>query len=431
MHRRALLSAVLLSCCGVAAHGAQFCSAVNVECEAGKAHLARHWEPVFSEDFEKGLQAWSLENYEANLAADVSTEQPHGGRQTFAVTWVRAVDTAWELKSEAIKVAPEAPYLLRFWVRANRALGTVAGHQGHYLSCLEWQGEDGQVIKAAELDYGTTDETWHQVALQGQTPAGATRARIGFGFDSPNFGSQEYLALDDIELLQRTAQTGYEPEGELVSRPFSLPAKAPTSVRWEAKTPAGTRLSLEVRTAPEDRGGPGLWSDFAPVAQGGVAAPPVTGARWLQYRASLSTSNRLVTPELAGVEVGALREASFDGVDQTAPILPQYGPARTADDRTDLGFTIADAGVGYDPRSLRMWLDDALVAPIVGRDGKCTYRPAEALVPPAAPARASAPGLPATTPRPWCSRPPRPVSLTGLPRSSSPAPPARPTQPSR
>jgi hypothetical protein len=70
------------------------------------------------------------------------------------------------------------------------------------------------------------------------------------------------------------------------------------ALRWEADTPAGTRITVAVRSGnvaePDD-----TWSDWSEAQtdarQAVIAAPP---ARYLQYRATLTTTDPAVTPAL-------------------------------------------------------------------------------------------------------------------------------------
>ena len=70
---------------------------------------------------------------------------------------------------------------------------------------------------------------------------------------------------------------------------------------WEADVPAGTSLSLEVRSGdaplPDRR-----WSDWMPLAASGAEVG--TASRYLQYRARLGTADSGRTPVLRRVAVG-------------------------------------------------------------------------------------------------------------------------------
>ncbi len=88
---------------------------------------------------------------------------------------------------------------------------------------------------------------------------------------------------------------------------------------WTAETPAGTSVTLSVRsgnTATPD----GTWTTFSPITNG--ASIGVTGARYLQYQAVLTTSNTDRTP--------ALKEICISYTDSTAPAIVSQSPAPNA-----------------------------------------------------------------------------------------------------
>ena len=95
--------------------------------------------------------------------------------------------------------------------------------------------------------------------------------------------------------------TPYASAGTFDSRIFDAGAAAAWStLSWNVTTPTGTSVALSYRTgntATPD----GTWTTFQPVAASGNA---LTGtSRYIQYRASLSTSNVDLTPSLDQVTI--------------------------------------------------------------------------------------------------------------------------------
>jgi len=68
-----------------------------------------------------------------------------------------------------------------------------------------------------------------------------------------------------------------------------------------ANTPAGTSVSFETRTGQTPNAGDATWSSYQAVGPGGAIASP--SARYIQYRATLNTSDNRVTPSLDKVTV--------------------------------------------------------------------------------------------------------------------------------
>ncbi|MEI6499531.1 MAG: hypothetical protein WCP21_00730 [Armatimonadota bacterium] len=365
-----LMGIAVLALCVSGVQGAQICSATHIECRDGKARLARHWDTAFTEDFEQGLGAWQTENYESNLKLEVSPDQPHGGSKAFRVSWVKDTDTAWELKSPPLKVSGGNPFELHLWLRNSRGLTTTSPHQGHYESRVEWQDDDGKVVGQTPITYGDANEAWHEIVLAGDTPAGATQAVLRFGFDQPNLAGEDFLALDDLRLLQRTEQSGYETSGEFLSRPFRAPVfPGAWKVKWQAEVPPGTKLAVDVRAGTNGGWGPGVWLDFVP-AVNGTERVLERNLAWLQYRVRMTTQDRLRSPALSNLSLASDEDNRFDGVDTTSPVVERFSPSRTADASAAIEFDVDDEGVGPDPRTVAVWLDGVRMPwPPYGKDG--------------------------------------------------------------
>ena len=153
-------------------------------------------------------------------------------------------------------------------------------------------------------------------------------------------------------------------------------------MRWQADAPASTTLKVEVRAAADEAGGPGQWQDFVAASNG---AAPKLGAKpaWVQYRVKMATQERLRTPVLASVEIGNVKDADFAGADMASPQFTKFVPTRTGNAAAPLEFSLSDKGVGYDPRSVRMWLDGRLVQPVsLPETHQYQYQPAGGLQPP-------------------------------------------------
>jgi hypothetical protein len=69
-----------------------------------------------------------------------------------------------------------------------------------------------------------------------------------------------------------------------------------------ATTPASTGVSFQTRTGQTANTGDATWSDYQAVGPGGAIQSPA--ARYIQYRATLTTSDNRVTPSLDKVTLG-------------------------------------------------------------------------------------------------------------------------------
>ncbi len=121
----------------------------------------------------------------------------------------------------------------------------------------------------------------------------------------------------------------YAASGTFTSRVFDSGGTATwQDMTWTADIPTGTALDLSVRSG--DTAAPdATWSAFAPVAASGS----VLGlqARYLQYRAALSTSDPLLTPVLRDVSI-AYSGGAPGAQDQTITFAPlaDRGPRHPA-----------------------------------------------------------------------------------------------------
>ena len=396
MHRSITLSLLLSIMAEGGAQASQFCRAKDVDAVGGIVNLARHWDTAFKEPFEKDLSSWQVTNYKGGLDIALSSDGPHVGAQCLTITSNgKSKDTAWEIQSQPLTIVPGSRVCLRFWLRNNRSLCTVRGHHERYWSRLQWLGAKGQGVSHIPITFGDTDEEWHMCSTEGEVPMGVAQVVIRLGFDSPNIGDKEYVALDDLELLARTDKTGYEPSGEFISRPIFVKTLGPErTISWDATVPAQASVKFQLRCAADQNNGPGEWSEFSGperaqsfFTEPGARLPAAAGEKpWLQYRAVFNAVNRLASPTLRSVCISSgdrsVRDEAWAGVDEDPPTLAKYEPTRATNPSLPLKFSLLDAGVGLDPRTVRMWLDQTKVMPKRGDDGTYIYHPGQPLEPP-------------------------------------------------
>lgn len=366
----------------------QYCGEQNLQVSQGRVELSRKWEPRFSEGFEQGMERWRTENYENKLTLGVA----EGGRtgQCLRISNKGATgDTAFEVASEAFPVAAGCEWRLSFAWRSNVSLSSLAGHQGHYLTQMEWRNDVGGVISVTPFVFGGGAKEWRQFTLTGTTPAGATTAWIRFGFDSPNIADREFLAIDDLRFEIRAQPAPFEDSGRMLSRPLKA-AGIDTAVSWQAQTPEGTSLRIQVAAADSRDGGPGQWSDF--VGPDGTGASfyttPGTLPRtlwkrdWLRYQVILETRNPTLTPTLESVSLGGVTDGPWSGLDAQPPKLAERSATRTGDASAPITLRLADE-TGYDRSSMVLRLDGKdITSQLTWADGRYTYRPPEPLTTP-------------------------------------------------
>ncbi len=132
--------------------------------------------------------------------------------------------------------------------------------------------------------------------------------------------------------------TPYAGSGVFKSRVFDANAVANwQTIQWKANTPAGTGIGISVRTGTTPNAEDGSWSAFQPIAAPG---PLSLSARYIQYRAVLSSTNPQVTPDLQDIIVSTGR-APVAVPDRIAVplngllVVPPSGPGSLVANDTD------------------------------------------------------------------------------------------------
>ncbi|HEY1166542.1 MAG TPA: DUF4082 domain-containing protein [Chitinophaga sp.] len=108
--------------------------------------------------------------------------------------------------------------------------------------------------------------------------------------------SDEGLSIDWMHVAP------YAASGSFTSRVFD--AGAPTNwgaVNWHGETPAGTAIGIAVTTGDTPNPNDGTWSSFVPVKAPGTAVN--SSSRYIQYKATLTTTDKKITPVLKGVSI--------------------------------------------------------------------------------------------------------------------------------
>jgi hypothetical protein len=105
------------------------------------------------------------------------------------------------------------------------------------------------------------------------------------------------LSLDSIG-MQR-----YPATGQFESRVLDATDAHATwgALTGDVPVVTGTAVAFETRTGNSTNTSDPSWSAYAPVGAGGAIASP--SARYIQYRATLSTTNNRLTPSLSGVAI--------------------------------------------------------------------------------------------------------------------------------
>ena len=367
-----------------------YCAERNVQVQDGTIQLARQWDVAFEEAFDNGLDRWQIDNYEQKLSIGLDQDDDTGDCMLVTNHGAEG-DTAFEVTSPPIPVTGEALFRLQFSWRANRSLERLSGHEGKYMTELQWLDAAGNALEPTPFAFGKAAEQWQVKRVEGAVPDNAVSVRVRFGCDHPNVDDGQFLAIDNISFVVRAEPASYEQSGLIVSRPLRAP-EGERSASWEADLPPGTTLRFQVAGAAEADGGPGEWSE--PVGPDGTKEshfteparlpPALEGRPWLRYVASFDTDDPAATPVLKGVTIGAATDGPWTGLDTRPPAVSERSPTRTADAQAPISFRLSD-DTEIDRRSLRVSFDGAdITDQLALRDGKYVYTPPGPLKPPPA-----------------------------------------------
>lgn len=163
-----------------------------------------------------------------------------------------------------------------------------------------WNYWDGAAwVNATETDYNTADEV-NQFISFFPTSTGVLSFRA---FLESN-GSQ-LVELDNIRVAWGESDgtnggSGFETSGYLLSSAFPMQNSSPVQViSWDEAIPEcapACEIRVQVRTAPNDAGAPGVWTSwfgesgigtYFTQASGTLVPVALNGNQWVQYRAEL------------------------------------------------------------------------------------------------------------------------------------------------
>jgi len=367
---------------------AGFClaSANGIACDSGALRLDWASKTLLESAFPNGAGTWQTENFENALTFD--RQQEAGVFYLSVRRNGQKCDTAFSVSSRAFDVAPGTFYELRIDARGDPAFARPRGHRNSYWMRLQWLGADGQPAGTQPFGLDCKENAWQETRVTGSVPAGAASAVISIAADTPNIVSGRPL---DIRHVIFSAQTPGEHRaaGEAVSRPLPA-ATPPAELRWQATCPPGTRMAVQVSSAPDDNGAPGAWSSFvgpdgsaaSAFEESGQRLPPLpAAARWLRYRVRLTSDSPARSPVVRQLLIGPAEDGPWSAVDRTPPVLENLSPARTGNAQAPVRFRLSDA-TSLNASSLRFWVDGhEETARLQRRNGEFLFAPEKAFVP--------------------------------------------------
>lgn len=172
-----------------------------------------------------------------------------------------------------------------------------------------WQDLSGTILGQTTV---TTDTNWHtlRMELNGGNIKGYYDGVQIFNVNDNSYTSGKVSlesygtsnAAYDYVNVTSTSSASYVSSGTLVSSAFDSGSTAAwQTISWSASTPSGTTVQFRTRTAATQADlASAAWSSYYTTSGSAITSP---SNRWIQYEATLSTSNAQATPILSDVTI--------------------------------------------------------------------------------------------------------------------------------
>ncbi|MBR4222644.1 MAG: hypothetical protein IKR81_15905 [Victivallales bacterium] len=300
-------------------------SSEHLQCSNRTIRLARVSKNLLEDNFTGPSPIWEdFINFEKKITFTYGEKL---GTKGLILTTTKGGDTAFELRTKPFEVAAGSDFVLRLGARGSVDLFCAKGHADLYHTQIVWLDEKGKQVGVQPFSYETAPEKVIVTTITGQVPDGAAKAVIRFGADSPTITPTPYVAYTHISFQSTTKDSPQWPTGSFISRPFLAPNKG--RISWEADVPEGTSLSVQLSTAPDDKGMPGTWTPFGgeglnpdkAFMKSGIKLPQIPNNHpWMRYKVTF-TGKESKSPVLKSVRIGEIFDDNWLGEDTTPPVI--------------------------------------------------------------------------------------------------------------
>ena len=164
-------------------------------------------ETVFTADFQTGLPGWeyskggtiaSVEKMLGEAACVVRRDPKATGK-----------GTNWSLTGKAFPVVPGRRVAVIVRARSSfKDLRFCNGYLGRYINGLQWYGRDGKKMPVPfGFGYDLDANGWRYTIAAAIVPEGASTARLELGMDTPNFSTNDWLAVSQARVEMSDPKT--------------------------------------------------------------------------------------------------------------------------------------------------------------------------------------------------------------------------------
>ena len=308
--KKIVLLSMSIWMCDVVANGPAFMyEADGISISESGVSCRKTGNAISRIDFESPGK-WKAENYSERLSIEIG-KSFLGHKCLYVGGATNGRDTAWHVRSPEFTVEKGAERcLVEMKVYAGKMLspsmqGLVDESCEKWQNAVFWYDERGNATGIGPFKYFTAGENrFADVTSELRVPPGTAKGILRFGFDYPNLGKGEWIAISDISIVGSADR--YVPEASFVSE-----MRKGGMVSWKAAVPHGSNVSFQWRGAknPKEL----LFADFR--GPDGSAHTFYTSSfdanmPYVQYKAVLTSDGRS-SPILQSVSVGGKEDCDW------------------------------------------------------------------------------------------------------------------------
>lgn len=218
----------------------------------------------FDADFAEQGAVWSAEhdrNYKDLLVIRYGEEKY--GRKCLCVLGgdrEKKSDTAWEVRSA---MQPYSGRPGRFTLDAEICTDVktaIMRFNENYSTSVLWYDKDEKLICQEKVKLDGEASAFETSRGEGRIPDGAANFIVTVGFDTPNVDPGEFFAIARLRLGRIRDDDAIV--GNYSMETFPMLLENDMGISWEAETPAGTAVKMQIAEAADMDGAPGSWSAF-------------------------------------------------------------------------------------------------------------------------------------------------------------------------
>ncbi len=365
------------------AGGSIFERGKHIVCSNGEIRLARVPRIVFDENFKGDSDFWAtFDNFEDKLSLEYSSSLK------LRLISGKGGDTAFGLKSRPVDITAGSEFCFTIVASGNVDMSHSRGHKDLYHNEIIWLDDKGVTIDKIRFTFNSASKDPLTTKIKGTVPLKTAKVVISIGADSPNLNTNSLFELRRVAMEAVDDKCRLWPVGSMISRPFPKPE--PGRISWKADVPKGGFISVQISTAPDVGGAPGVWSPFCGPdwdvdraymqSDAGLSLFP-SDQKWMRYKINLKANKK--SPVVKSIRISDIEDGAWTGADSEIPTIARKSPNVTQNPLQPFIVNIMD-NTNVDWRTFELLLDDKNVTTQAQRKGnEVSFTPTEQFAPPA------------------------------------------------